>query len=62
MSLHVETMCLHQEAIFRAEKFGLPAAVVAESKGRCFTAATQVCSIMKSIAHMDLSFVSLHSL
>ena len=58
MSLHAGTICLHQDAIFKAESLGFSASLITESKSRCFTAATEICSIMKSIAHVDLSFVS----
>jgi hypothetical protein len=59
MSIHTSTICLHQAAIFKAEKNKLPASVSAESKVRCITAANEIASIMRMISHMDLSTVSL---
>lgn len=58
MSIHTSTICLHQAAIFKAEKNKLPGSVSAESKVRCITAANEIASIMRTISHMDLSVVS----
>ncbi|KAJ0386327.1 hypothetical protein COL922a_004606 [Colletotrichum nupharicola] len=55
MSIHTSTICLHQAAIFKADKNRLPASVSAESKVRCITAANEIASIMRTISHMDLS-------
>ncbi|KAK5987633.1 Citrinin biosynthesis transcriptional activator ctnR-like protein [Cladobotryum mycophilum] len=55
MSIHTSTICLHQAAIFKAEKNKLPNSVSAESKVRCITAANEIASIMRTISHMDLS-------
>lgn len=60
MSIHTSTICLHQAAIFKAEKNKLPASVSAESKVRCITAANEIASIMRMISHMDLSTVRKH--
>lgn len=62
MSLHAGTICLHQDAIYKAEILEVSSAILVESKGRCLTAATEICSIMKSIAHFDLSMVCVFSL
>ncbi|KAK7422201.1 hypothetical protein QQX98_001724 [Neonectria punicea] len=58
MSIHTSTICLHQAAIFKAEKNKLPNSVSAESKVRCITAANEIASIMRMISHMDLSTVN----
>jgi len=58
MNMHTSTICLHQAAIFKADKNHLPASISAESKGRCITAAGEIASIMRMISHMDLSAVS----
>ena len=58
MAIHTSTICLHQAAIFKAEKFKLPPSVSAESKVRCITAANEIASIMRTISHLDLSAVS----
>lgn len=58
MSIHTSTICLHQAAIFKAEKNKLPTSVSAESKVRCITAANEIASIMRNISHMDLASVS----
>lgn len=57
MSIHTSTICLHQAAIFKAEKNKLPSSVSAESKVRCITAANEIASIMRNISHMDLASV-----
>ncbi|KJZ79124.1 hypothetical protein HIM_01275 [Hirsutella minnesotensis 3608] len=55
MSIHTSTICLHQAAIFKADKNKLTASVSSESKVRCITAANEVASIMRTISHLDLS-------
>jgi hypothetical protein len=62
MNLHTAAICLHQAAIFKADKHQLPAQISAESKRRCIVAADQVTNIMKMISHLDLSLVSLRLL
>ena len=59
MCIHTSTICLHQAAIFKADKNKMPARVSAESKVRCITAAAEIASIMRQISHLDLSAVSL---
>jgi hypothetical protein len=59
MNIHTSTICLHQAAIFKADKNKLPATVSAESKVRCITAANEIASIMRMVSHLDLSAVSL---
>lgn len=59
MNVHTATICLHQAAIFKADKNQLPAQISAESKRRCIVAADQVTNIMKMISHIDLSLVRL---
>ena len=61
MSIHTSTICLHQAAIFKAEKNRMPSQIVTESKRRCLVAANQISSIMKMISHVDLSIVRLAS-
>ncbi len=57
MNLHTATICLHQAAIFKADKNRLPAQISAESKRRCIVAADQITNIMKMISHIDMSLV-----
>lgn len=57
MNIHTATICLHQAAIFKADKNRLPAQISAESKRRCIVAADQVTNIMKMISHLDMSVV-----
>jgi hypothetical protein len=58
MSIHTSAICLHQAAIFKADKYHLPISVSNESKIRCVTAAAEIASIMRMISHMDLGAVS----
>lgn len=58
MNIHTSTICLHQAAIFKADKNHLPASISAESKVRCITAANEIAGIMRMITHMDLAAVS----
>ncbi|KAJ9663771.1 hypothetical protein H2201_005492 [Coniosporium apollinis] len=55
MCIHTSAICLHQAAIFKADKFNLPPNVATESKIRCVTAAAEIASIMRMICHLDLS-------
>ncbi|KAL3427794.1 fungal specific transcription factor [Phlyctema vagabunda] len=55
MNIHTSTICLHQAAIYKADKNKLPASISAESKVRCITAANEIASVMRMISHMDLS-------
>lgn len=57
MSIHTSAICLHQAAIFKADKYRLPANVSNESKIRCVTAAAEIASVMRMISHMDLASV-----
>lgn len=59
MGVHSATICLHQAAIFKAEKNKLPNSIVMEGKRRCIVAADQISSIMRMISHTDLSTVSI---
>jgi len=58
MSIHTSAICLHQAAIWKADKHRLPVNVNNESKIRCITAAAEIASIMRMISHMELSAVS----
>lgn len=55
MMIHTSTICLHQAAIFKADKHRLPAQISAESKRRCIVAADQITNVMKMCSHQDLS-------
>lgn len=57
MCIHTSVICLHQAAIFKADKYRLPVRMSNESKVRCVTAAAEIASIMRMIAHMDLGAV-----
>lgn len=57
MSLQAGIICLHQAAIFKAEKLNLSGYIIARSRKRCLAAAAEICSIMKIIAHTDLTIV-----
>lgn len=59
MCIHTSAICLHQAAIFKADKYRLPASVSNESKIRCVTAAAETASIMRMVSHMDLGAVSI---
>lgn len=58
MCIHTSTICLHQAAIFKADKHQLPAHIGNESKIRCVTAAAEVANLMRMVSHMDLGAVS----
>lgn len=58
MKIHTSIICLHQAAIFKADKNRMPAYISQESKIRCITAATEIAGIMRLIAHIDTTNVS----
>lgn len=58
MAIHTSTICLHQAAIFKAEKNKISEPIATEGKRRCIVAADQISNIMKMISHMDLTIVS----
>ncbi|KAL4920227.1 fungal-specific transcription factor domain-containing protein [Aspergillus aurantiobrunneus] len=55
LAVHTSTICLHQAAIFKAEKNAMPEQIILESKRRCIVAADQISSIMKMVCSMDMS-------
>ncbi|KAF3929340.1 hypothetical protein AA313_de0210079 [Arthrobotrys entomopaga] len=55
MNIHTCTICLHQAAIFKADKYKLPSSVSKESKYRCVSAAAQITAIMKMIGSQDMT-------
>lgn len=55
MSIHTSAICLHQAAIFKADKYHLPVNISNESKIRCVTAAAEIATVMRMISHMDLA-------
>lgn len=59
MCIHTSTICLHQAAIFKADKNCMPRNISAESKTRCLAAAGEIAGIMKLISHWDLGTVRL---
>lgn len=61
MCVHATVICLHQAAIFKADKYKMPAHISQESKLRCLTAAGEIASITRAISHLDLSTVRFHT-
>lgn len=57
MNIHTSTICLHQAAIFKADKNLLSPSVASESKTRCILAAAEIASIMRMVSHTDVATV-----
>ena len=57
-AIHTSTICLHQAAIFKAERNHLPESVIEESRSRCIVAAQDVSRVMRLISNTDLDGVS----
>lgn len=57
-ALHTSTICLHQAAIFKAEKNHLPSTVTEQSRTRCILAAAEIASVMRLASHLDIAGVS----
>lgn len=58
MTLPALVICLHQAAIFKADRNHLSSQISTESKRRCIIAADQIANLMKSVCHIDLATVS----
>lgn len=59
MLLHTTIICLHQAAIFKADRNRLPQSLIVESRARCVSSASELARIMKMMSHIDLSPVSM---
>lgn len=57
-AIHAATVCLHQAAIFKAEKNQLPQSVIDQSKARCILAASEIATVMRLTSHLDVTGVS----
>jgi hypothetical protein len=57
MLLQTSVICLHQAAIFKADKNGLPARLIDDSREACLTSAREISRTMKMIIHLDLASV-----
>jgi len=55
MNIHTSTICLHQAAVFKAEKNNMPNSVIEQSRTRCLLAASEITSVMRLISHLDVS-------
>jgi hypothetical protein len=55
MLLHTSVICLHQAAIFKADRNQLPPSLIAESRERCVTGASEIARIMKMMSHIDMA-------
>ncbi|OJD12215.1 hypothetical protein AJ78_07156 [Emergomyces pasteurianus Ep9510] len=58
LNIHASTICLHQAAIFKAEKNDMPSQIAAEGKRRSIVAADQITNIMKMASHTDLTLIN----
>ncbi|KAF2668054.1 hypothetical protein BT63DRAFT_426889 [Microthyrium microscopicum] len=54
MMLHTSVICLHQAAIYKADRNRLPQNIISESRARCVTGASEITRIMKMMSHIDL--------
>jgi hypothetical protein len=57
MLLHTSVICLHQAAIFKADRNRLTQNIINESRTRCLAGAGEITRIMKMMSHLDLSTV-----
>lgn len=58
-SIHTSTICLHQAAIFKAEKHHLPKSIIEKSRDRCLAAASAIEDVMRQTCHLDIAGVSI---
>ena len=61
LNIHTSTICLHQAAILKAEKYNLAMDIMKQSTERCFLAAGEIINIMKMTSHVDIGNVSILS-
>jgi hypothetical protein len=59
MLLHTSVICLHQAAIFKADRNKLNVNIIHDSRQRCLSGAAEIARIMKMMSHVDLTTVSL---
>ncbi len=57
-SIHTSIICLHQAAIFQAEKHQLPKTIIDKSRDRCLAAANAIEDVMRQTCHLDIAGVS----
>lgn len=57
MALHTSTICLHQAAIFKAERNSLPSSITEQSQVRCLLAANEIATIMRVTSHVEIASV-----
>jgi len=58
LNIHTSTICLHQAAILKAEKYQLGMKIMKESTDQCFLAAGEIIGIVKVTSHLDIGNVS----
>jgi hypothetical protein len=58
LNIHTSTICLHQAAILKAEKYQLGSDIIKKSTERCYLAAGEIIGIVKMTSHMDIGNVS----
>lgn len=58
LMIHTAAICLHQAAIFKADKNRSGTQVSSESKRRCIIAAEQITNIMRMITTLDLTLMN----
>ena len=59
-NIHAATICLHQAAIFKAEKTKLAKSIIEQSRARCILGASEIASVMRMTSHLDVAGVSLN--
>ena len=57
-AIHAATICLHQAAIFKAEKNQLSRNVIEQSRARCILAASEIATVMRLTSHLDVTGVN----
>ena len=57
-ALHTSIICLHQVAIFKAEKNQLSKKIVEQSRTSCILAAAEIASVIQLTSHLDVAGVS----
>lgn len=56
-SAHTSAICLHQAAIFKAQRNKLPNQIIEKSRERCLNSAAEVVNIMRMTSHLDVATV-----
>ncbi|KAG8533234.1 uncharacterized protein KY384_002017 [Bacidia gigantensis] len=54
-AVHTSIICLHQAAIFKAQRHNIHHSAIESSRGRCLLSAAEIVNIMRMTSHLDIT-------